>query len=468
MEEPGRLDHQCKELGAEESGMTCDLPLAPVECGTDAGPLKPLPWWRPIYQKRGKVLRPSFANINPLKMWAGLKGHRGYRQEYLLEMMRRKGRCDYVLERCTMCGRGEPEFHCQECSYAHLECAACCVRCHTAMPLHVVWQWDGTHFEKCSLRSIGLHIQLGHEDGSYCLLSKPAHHNFTVLHTNGLHKVAIDFCNCMEQVEPRQQMMCFGWFPSMVVQPRTGATFECLDTFMACTLTSKMSTYDYYKSLAYQMDACGLDLPKNHYKPFLWMVREYRHLLLLMHGGKGNEQDGATNVGSRELAMDCPACLQPGVNLPPDWQEKPAVTKFKYTKLVVTDTNFHMCMQLRSDDIMDPGLHTGLAYYVEESAYKAHISKYASQKDISTCSGFKTLLHAEMKASSGLHATGVVMCLCARHKMVGGLSVGDLQKGERYCNLDYITLSALKTFNSNKVFFSYDIACQWFPGFVER
>ncbi len=54
-----------------------------------------------------------------------------------------------------------------------------------------------------------------------------------------------------------------------------------------------------------------------------------------------------------------------------------------------------------------------------------------TEKQISTCSGFKTLSHAETKNSMGLRATGVVMCLCACHEMVGALSVGDLQKGER-------------------------------------
>ncbi len=48
----------------------------------------------------------------------------------------------------------------------------------------------------------------------------------------------------------------------MVLQPRTVATFACLDLFVACTLTGKMSIFDFYKSLTYLTDPLGLKIPK--------------------------------------------------------------------------------------------------------------------------------------------------------------------------------------------------------------
>ncbi|KAK0186920.1 hypothetical protein F5146DRAFT_934993, partial [Armillaria mellea] len=38
----------------------------------------------------------------------------------------------------------------------------------------------------------------------------------------------------------------------------------------------------------------------------------------------------------------------------------------------------------------------------------------------------------------------------------------------RCCNADYVTASALNPVIVDKVFFSYNIACKWFPGFWER
>ena len=46
------------------------------------------------------------------------------------------------------------------------------------------------------------------------------------------------------------------------------------------------------------------------------------------------------------------------------------------------------------------------------------------------------MAHAETKFTTGLHATGVGLCLCARHEFVWPCGVGDLQKGERYVYLE--------------------------------
>ncbi|PBK98416.1 hypothetical protein ARMGADRAFT_1044038 [Armillaria gallica] len=187
------------------------------------------------------------------------------------------------------------------------------------------------------------------------------------------------------------------------------------------------------------------------------MIREYHHLLLLLHGGKGNEVNGATNVGPGELTMECLACPRLQVNLPEDWHLVPVEKKklYLYHKVVGIDANFRMMNLLRSDDIANPGLHMGFAYFVMSEQNKHHVAVYATQKDISTCSRFKTLSHMETKNSTGLRVTGVVMCLCAHHEMVGAL----------YYNTNYITCSALTGCDLSSIFFSYDIACQWFVGF---
>ncbi|EDQ98095.1 uncharacterized protein LACBIDRAFT_336275 [Laccaria bicolor S238N-H82] len=123
---------------------------------------------------------------------------------------------------------------------------------------------------------------------------------------------------------------------------------------------------------------------------------------------------------------------------------------------------------MRSSLKKDPGLHTGFAYFPEDAPYQKHILKYATQKDISTCSGFKTLANAETQFSAGLRSTGVGMCLCARHEIIRPGGVGDLQKGERYCNMDFVLLSALAPLLVASVFISYDIACQFKLGFETR
>jgi hypothetical protein len=59
---------------------------------------------------------------------------------------------------------------------------------------------------------------------------------------------------------------------------------------------------------------------------------------------------------------------------------------------------------------------------------------------ISTCSGFKSLAHADSKFSTGLHSTGVGLCVYAHHELVRPLAVGDLQKGEQFVNVQLFSI----------------------------
>lgn len=46
------------------------------------------------------------------------------------------------------------------------------------------------------------------------------------------------------------------------------------------------------------------------------------------------------------------------------------------------DANFHLKNRNRASSIADPGLHTGLAYFVPDKFYTEHILKNASQADV--------------------------------------------------------------------------------------
>ncbi|KIJ95660.1 hypothetical protein K443DRAFT_108434, partial [Laccaria amethystina LaAM-08-1] len=283
--------------------------------------------------------------------------------------------------------------------------------------------WNGVFFEKISLRSMGLRVQLGHVN-STCLLPQPGHKDFTVLHTNGLH-----------------YLLRAEWFPATVHQPQTCATFRLLELFHVITLTGKLSAHEFYKALEYLTDNTELEIPKVSLS-FMRMIREFRHLKLMKRHGRGNVEHGITSTARGDLATLCPACPIPGVNLPEKWEDVGMEWKFLYTLIIAMDANFRLKNLMRSSLKKDPGLHTGLAYFPEDAPYQKHILKYATQKDISTCSGFKTLVNAETQFSAGLRSTGVGMCLCARHEIIRPGGVGDLQKGERYCNMDFILLSA--------------------------
>ncbi len=81
---------------------------------------------------------------------------------------------------------------------------------------------------------------------------------------------------------------------------------------------------------------------------------------------------------------------------------------------------------------------------------------------MNTCgSNLKAIDHANVRFSDGYVATGVGAVVCARHTFLRKNGVCDLQKGERYANMDYILASTLVDVPLSHLLIVYDIACQW-------
>ncbi|KAF7301159.1 CxC2 domain-containing protein [Mycena indigotica] len=83
------------------------------------------------------------------------------------------------------------------------------------------------------------------------------------------------------------------------------------------TLHGKITGWDFYRSLETETNAMGVK-PPDRYQVFLRIAREYRHLLSLKRAGRGYDSRGMLGTTPGELAVRCPACPRPGVNLPDD------------------------------------------------------------------------------------------------------------------------------------------------------
>jgi hypothetical protein len=108
---------------------------------------------------------------------------------------------------------------------------------------------------------MGLRVQMGHSGYQKCGSPLPGHQDFTVIHTNGLHQVAVDFCGCSNRFaagEHRQQLMRMSWYPSTDAEPQTAATFRVLEMFHIMTLQGKVTTYDFYSGLEKMTDNTGM------------------------------------------------------------------------------------------------------------------------------------------------------------------------------------------------------------------
>ncbi|KAG1797836.1 uncharacterized protein HD556DRAFT_1431038 [Suillus plorans] len=135
----------------------------------------------------------------------------------------------------------------------------------------------------------------------------------------------------------------------------------------------------------------------------------YRELMQVIRFGFAHESDRSPGPG--DLALYCPACPQPGINLPSSWKD--TYDSWLVMQRYVVDGNFtaqHMKMKTPEDDVS----------LADRKGYMK-----------SSCSNHRAVNAANVQRSN-LRATGVGATACARHGCFVPHAVVDFQKGERY------------------------------------
>jgi hypothetical protein len=122
--------------------------------------------------------------------------------------------------------------------------------------------------------------------------------------------------------------------------------------------------------------------------------------------------------------------------------------RWLYSYFLAVNGNFRL--RLKNHGINDPEIGSRWSYFVENPPYTECISQNTVQTEVSPLvllvaanflTGSKAIgceldFHAVNKANSKSSkyyiASGVVVCVCARHSLMQKNRVGDLQLGERY------------------------------------
>ncbi|RDX40776.1 hypothetical protein OH76DRAFT_1489992 [Lentinus brumalis] len=350
---------------------------------------------------------------------------------------------------CHGCNEKTAAVRCAECHDRALYCPECIVAQHQRLPLHWLEVWQGKTFARTSLRAQGLSLQLGHEGNEACPNPSSKERRLVVVDVTGIHEV-----------------FRRGWFPATNARPSTAFTFRVLKTFHEMNFQSKMSLYDYWRSLERITDNTGTRPPLNRYKQFNHVMRLWRHLVMLKRAGRAHDPAGISATQPGSLAVECPACPHPDKNLPDSWESAPEERRWLYTLFLMLDANFRAKCKARGLDPFELG--PGWSYFVEETGYQAHLKRCGAQKEENKCSAeHNAIINANIKRD-GYVASGVGAVLCARHALVRRNGVGDTQQGEKYANMDYLFFSTLVGVVIIILLISYDIACQWSVNLVKR
>ncbi|KAI5998479.1 hypothetical protein EDC04DRAFT_2872174 [Pisolithus marmoratus] len=194
----------------------------------------------------------------------------------------------------------------------------------------------------------------------------------TIVHTEGIFSHEVSVCNCpgSHPNDWHLDLLGKGLFPASISKPKTAFTFAVLDHFLIDALECKTSAMSFLKWFGF---------------------------------GHDMEQD----PGDGGLALFCPACPQPGVDLPADW--KVHYDRDTIMRQYVIDGNFTAQHMKMNKPELDVALSDGKGYMVAEVPYQSHLKQSLDSKEV-----------------RGIGATA-----CAWHGCFVPHSVVDFQKGER-------------------------------------
>ena len=298
-----------------------------------------------------------------------------YRDEYLKVILEREA--PPLCGGCTQCTR-PMIWRCHDCFGEPVFCPSCVATTHQSLPFHRVSRWNGRTFYRSSLSDAGLVLNIGHggrpcptyatspsfdntctdDSNEYispdpdlpCVatpvnlspltsweaaginldtVKAPQHLNadgnpwLTVIDTTGIHQIQVRYCRCTESslIPEYLHLLKLGLYPASISQPRTVFTFRALDDYDVLNLETKASPQRYLAKLQRQTTSLFTDALPDRYRELLRLIRQWRNLK--QHKNAGSAYSPPTLVTPGSLAQFCPACPQPGVNLPDNWQDDP-------------------------------------------------------------------------------------------------------------------------------------------------
>jgi len=167
-----------------------------------------------------------------------------------------------------------------------------------------------------------------------------------VVHTNGIHHIALVACTCQGHENITIDLIYAGWVPTSFVRVRT--------IFTAAVLL---------------------------YHELRRLSRLWRWVKKLRWAGYGQRVGQLITPKPGELGNYCLACPQVGFNVAENWKADP--NRWVYRRVVTVDGNFtadHVRQPLAADDLW---LSDGLGMTTRNSEYKAFLQSAQERKTVS-------------------------------------------------------------------------------------
>jgi hypothetical protein len=158
-----------------------------------------------------------------------------------------------------------------------------------------------------------------------------------VVHTNGVHTIAMISCSCEGHDQLPNDLLAARLLPASFERIRTIFSAELLDYFRLSNLELKATSYQFYHLLQRLTNPMDPSAVVNLYREFRRMSRIWRWMKRLKWAGFSNNNKSASEVVRGQLSVFCPACPQPGINIPDNWKDDHA----RFVLINFTNILFH-------------------------------------------------------------------------------------------------------------------------------
>ncbi|KAI6160720.1 hypothetical protein EDD17DRAFT_1421617, partial [Pisolithus thermaeus] len=308
---------------------------------------------------------------------------------------------------CEQCSEAEGSVWCMSCAGVHAWCGPCAVKVHRNLPFHKVQRWNGTHYQPTSLMDLGFLWHIGHggdpcpcnwsdpdpEESGYVTGDSPSNHRsvafllgrpyddpvirksswfqMTIVHTEGIFSHEVSVCKCpgSDPNDWHLDLLHQRLFPASISKPKTAFTFDVLDHFLIDALECKTSAMSFYQKLKRFTNNAFPERVPDRYRELMrvsWLWRDLKHRKWFGFG-----HDAEKGPGDGGLALFCPACPQPGLNLPADWKVR--YDRDTVMRQYVIDGNFTAQHMKMNKPELDVALSDGKGYMVSEGPYQNHL-----------------------------------------------------------------------------------------------
>lgn len=190
----------------------------------------------------------------------------------------------------------------------------------------------------------------------------------TIVDTSGVHHLPYVQCFCRHQKETDVRFMELELFPASYKRVRTVFTFAVMDDFRLENLECKVSAYQYYHKIRQVTNPIFPDSVPNRYIELRRLSRAWRNLRLRQQFGFSFPGD---HSGAGSMAHFCPACPQPGINMPTDWEKGPDLQLKGRTNAM--DGNFKSEHVRQKRTKVEVSLDNGLMYMTAPGPYQVHL-----------------------------------------------------------------------------------------------